>query len=332
MTADHDGLESLSRRYRRFALVEARGASVVYERLAVFISESPEILVFIASLPVERRQPNLFLAAVAHVAGVPQSGDELADVVPESPADIRRVMLSRTTQTNEPARCSVLLPVSARLPQPLALLEVGASAGLCLMPNRYDYGAASLGPDAWTAAAPPVFPCLVTKNTPLPAALPRILWRAGLDLNPIDVRSEADASWLETLIWPGQEDRKARLRAAMRIARKDPPRVFRGDLFADLQPLIEAAPEEATLVVFHSAVLGYVSDQGRRDALAATMQSSPAVWISNESPTVFPSLLAHAPKPRAGDHHLMAIDGSPVAWTGPHGQSLDWLGSPKSPA
>jgi hypothetical protein len=44
-------------------------------------------------------------------------------------------MLSRSTQTNEPARCATLLPVLAQLPQPLALNEVGASAGLCLLPD-----------------------------------------------------------------------------------------------------------------------------------------------------------------------------------------------------
>ncbi len=40
--------------------------------------------------------------------------------------------MSKRTQTNEPGRCAVLLPLLAALPQPLALLEVGASAGLCL--------------------------------------------------------------------------------------------------------------------------------------------------------------------------------------------------------
>ena len=41
-------------------------------------------------------------------------------------------MRTRATQTNEAGRCAILLPVLAALPQPLALLDVGASAGLCL--------------------------------------------------------------------------------------------------------------------------------------------------------------------------------------------------------
>jgi uncharacterized protein DUF2332 len=53
--------------------------------------------------------------------------------------EILAVLLARRTQTNEPARCATLLPLLATLPQPLALLEVGASAGLCLLADRYAY-------------------------------------------------------------------------------------------------------------------------------------------------------------------------------------------------
>src|SRR6266567_66998 len=95
-------------------------------------------------------------------------------------------MLSRTTQTNEPARCAVMLPLLAQLPQPLALLEVGASAGLCLLPDRYgyDYDGYTLG------SGPPVLKTHVENDPPLPNHLPEIVWRAGLDLDPIDVTDD----------------------------------------------------------------------------------------------------------------------------------------------
>ena len=327
MTDDPETLRRLSDSYRRFAVEEARGVSAPYERLAGFVARSPEILAFLASLPAERRQPNLFLAAVRHVAGVPASGEALVDIIRRAPGDVRRVMLARTTQTNEPGRCAVLLPALASLPQPLALLEVGASAGLCLLPDRYgyDYGAVSLLPEA-TAGTPPVFPCRATVGTPLPAAPPTVVWRAGLDLNPLDVHAEADMGWLETLVWPGQQHRVRRLRAAIALARKGPPRIHRGDLLTDLPALMGTAPGDATPVVFHTAVLAYVPDRGLRARFAAAMTASPAVWISNESPRVFPHLAANAPPPRAPGQFLLSVNGTPVAWTGPHGQSIDWFG------
>ena len=52
----------------------------------------------------------------------------------------------RSTKTNEPRRCAGLLPVLAGIAGPLALLEVGASAGLCLYPDRYSYSYDGLPP------------------------------------------------------------------------------------------------------------------------------------------------------------------------------------------
>ena len=235
-------------------------------------------------------------------------------------------MLSRTTQTNEPARCSVLLPVLARLPQPLALLEVGASAGLCLLPDRYgyDYGTQRIEP---AIARAPVFPCKVTGEVPLPAAVPRIAWRRGIDLNPIDLRSEDGAAWLENLVWPGQQERAQRLRAAIAIARRELPTVVKGDLLTDLEPLAATAPQDATLVVFHTAVLAYVASRIARDRFAEAVGRTKAIWISNEAPSVFPSFAERAPPAPTAGSFLLAVDGRPLAWTGPHGQSIDWFGS-----
>src|SRR5215831_17750520 len=189
MTPDPTELQRISDRYATFAVDEAKGASEIYERLALAIAASPELLAFIAGLPADRRQPNLFLAAVRQVNGVPEDPKHLVAAVRKYHSRIPSVMLSRTTQTNEPARCSVLLP----------LLDIGASAGLCLLPDRYgyDYGTRRIEP---AAAGAPVFRCKVTGAVPLPARVPRIVWRLGLDLNPLDLRSENEVRWLETLV------------------------------------------------------------------------------------------------------------------------------------
>jgi hypothetical protein len=91
----------------------------------------------------------------------------------------------------------LLLPVLAALPQPLALLEVGASAGLCLYPDRYAYRYG----DHVVGSGEPVLECAAIGVSP-PTGVPDVVWRAGLDLNPLDVTDSADVAWLEALIWP----------------------------------------------------------------------------------------------------------------------------------
>jgi hypothetical protein len=322
-------LEQIADRYATFAANEARGSSDIYERLGQAVAGSNDVLGFLAALPADRRQPNLFLAAVRHLFGVPSSERQLIDIVRRKPDPIRELMLSRTTQTNEPARCAVLLPLLARLPQPLALLEVGASAGLCLLPDRYgyDYGVARLDPPKNNIYSPPVFECHASGAVPIPARLPAIVWRSGIDLNPIDVNSRAETAWLETLVWPGQEKRVERLRAAIMVAQAEPPRIRKGNLLTDLTAMMAEAPERATLVVFHTAVLGYVSSKADREQFAKEVRRSRAVWISNETPSVFPDIAKTAPPTSRRGHFLLAINGRAVAWTGPHGQSIEWFGS-----
>jgi hypothetical protein len=235
-------------------------------------------------------------------------------------------MLKRSTQTNEPARCATLLPVLARLPQPLALIEVGASAGLCLIADRYgyDYGGHLVRP-AVDQLEPPVFSCVVNVITPIPTALPRVIWRAGLDLDPVDLSDPDQTAWLEALVWPEQTDRLAKLRAAMRIAREDKPRVLKGDLRTDLARLTAEAPKDATLVVFHTAVLAYIRSQPEREEFARSVKSLCDFWISNESPRVLPKIAARVGKEGPKGCFLMSVNGVPVGWTDPHGASLDWI-------
>jgi hypothetical protein len=311
--------------YTTFATDEARGRSEIYERLALGVAASSELLDFLLTLPTARCQPNLFLAAVRHLHGVPENPGRLAEIIRRDPERIRALMLSRSTQTNEPARCAVLLPLLAQLPQPLALIEVGASAGLCLLPDRYGYNYGAVKIET-AAAEAPIFRCRTSGAVPLPAAVPRIVWRRGLDLNPIDLCSDEEVAWLETLVWPGQDERARGLRAAIDVARREPPSVVKGDLLGDLEGLMVTAPSNATLVVFHTAVFPYVTPRESRDRFAVTMLNSAAVWISNEAPGVFASLAQSAPPPPAHGLFLLIRDGVPLAWTGPHGQSLDWFG------
>jgi hypothetical protein len=314
----------IARLYLRFADEEAHGRSPLYEEFARHVAGDPGLHEFLLTLPREKRQPNLLFAALRHVAGTASGWGEFRNGVMANRDRVRDVMLARSTQTNEPGRCAVLLPVLARLPQPLALIEIGASAGLCLLPDRYayDYGGRGVRPSGGGEGSP-VFPCRANAATPLPEAVPRIAWRAGLDLNPIDLADPEAASWLEMLVWPGQPERAARLGAAMTIAALDPPRVVQGDLRRDLAALAAEAPAGATRVVFHSAVLAYLPG-AERGEFARSVRDCCDVWIANEAAGVFPDIASRAARGPKG-WFLLSVNGEPVAWTDPHGVALDWI-------
>jgi hypothetical protein len=167
--------------------------------------------------------------------------------------------------------------------------------------------------------------CEIEGPVAIPTALPEILWRAGVDRRPVDVLDEDDVRWLETLIWPGQEERLPRLHAAIALAQIEPPTIYAGDLNESLAPVIALAPEEATVVVFHSATLGYL-EPAERERFADLMGLASAHWISQESVEVFPDIAAKLPLPLplGRSAFVLALDGEPCAFTGPHGGWAKW--------
>lgn len=319
----------LSAAYLRFAEQEFRGRSRLYEELARGVASDPEIIGFLAALPKEKRQPNLLFAAARHLFGTPHGWGEFRRGVVDNADAVRAIMLERSTQTNEPGRCATLLPVLSMLPQPLALIEVGASAGLCLLPDLYgyDYGGHILAPK-WKQLPPPVFPCAVDRRTPVPSALPHVVWRAGLDLNPVDISDPGQAAWLKALVWPEQTDRLTRLCAAMQIAAANKPRLVGGDLRRDLGRLAAEAPKDATLVIFHTAVLAYVASPTERAEFARSVQSLSPFWLASEAPRVFPDIAALVGETQSASRFLVSVNGRAVAWADPHGASLDWIADP----
>ena len=147
--------------------------------------------------------------------------------------------------------------------------------------------------------------------------------------DPIAATDPDQVAWLETLVWPEQTERLARLRAALRIAATHPPRLVRGDLLGDALPrLCREAPKDATLVVFHTAVLVYVAQLTARQAFADRMASLCQYWIANEGPGVFPAIDGRAGAPSHPGRFLLSVNGTPTAWTDPHGSALEWIGQP----
>ena len=305
--------------YAEFGAREARGVSPTYERLSHAVSRDGEVLALLGTLPPTKRQPNLLFGVVRLLGGPVDDPAAFHDYTVANWPVIQAEMRVRATQTNEAGRCAVLLPVLAALPQPLALLEVGASAGLYLYPDRYAYRYG----DHVVGAGVPVLDCAATGIAP-PARLPEVVWRAGLDLNPLHVSDPAHVAWLDALIWPEHAHRRARLRAAAAVAAAEPPLLVRGDLVDDLPALAAEAPSGATLVVFHTSVLYHVPAP-RREAFAALVRTLPGHWIANEAPDMLPYETLPEP-PDDALYNVLALDGRPLAWTRSHGQAMTWFG------
>ena len=103
------------------------------------------------------------------------------------------------------------------------------------------------------------------------------------------------------------------------------PRVVRGDLRHDFIPLLHEAPKGATLVIFHTAVLAYVPSVADRQNFARKIRTLCPYWISNESPQIFPDIAQRIAERGTKGSFLLSENGTPVAWTDPHGASLKWI-------
>ena len=296
----------------------------LYAEWASGAADDADLLARIASLPRAQRQPHL-LFAVTRLSGAPEEPFAVwRSWVLANWQAVAAASAGRMVQTNEPARCAALLPALGLLDGPLALLEVGASAGLCLYADRYSY--------RYTRAADPreerrvdpadgvsavVLEALVSGEMPVPR-MPDIRWRAGIDLAPLDVTSETDLAWLDVLVPPEQSVRRDRARAAARIASADPPVLVRGDA-SELATLAALVSTDATLVIMTVGTVVYLP-LAERQRFAASVRELGAHWLSLERSGLVD--LAPATAPNA---FVLGLDGRALATVSPHGEHLTWL-------
>ncbi|GAB3701117.1 DUF2332 domain-containing protein [Mariniluteicoccus flavus] len=306
---------------------ETAASSSTWERLCRWIAAdraAEPLRVRLDALPGTKRQPNLFLGALKLLGGPVAPGDEHLAWVEAHWPTVEGIVLTRATQTNEAGRCATLLPTLASLGERLALIEVGMSAGLCLVPDRYAY--------RWTredgsvhelgrGAGAPVLACSVSGEVDLPTTMPEVVWRAGVDLNPLDPGDSADAAWLEALVWPGEEDRQRRLHRALEAAAGEEVVTVRGDALEELATLVDRAPSDATVVVMHSAVLAYFDRDARR-RFAELVTSLGVRWLANEGERVVPGVRDRLRPWDGSPGFVLSLDGTPIARTGSHGQYL----------
>ncbi|WP_428680240.1 DUF2332 domain-containing protein [Sphingopyxis sp.] len=233
-------------------------------------------------------------------------------------------------QTNEAARSSnfiaaMLWLAEQGLPARFDCLEIGSSAGINLMIDRYHYdlGGVQVGPVPGAIAFKPEWEGQYPPQLPI-----EIAGLKGCDVAPVDLTDPAQALRLKAYIWPEQAERFARLEAAIKAAHERKPALVRANA-ADFVEAELKKPQAAgtTRVLMHSIVWQYVpEDQQMRvttameEAGAEATAERPLAWISleaNRAAHVHELVVRHWPGGEAG-HTL--------AQSHPHGAWIGWKG------
>lgn len=191
-------------------------------------------------------------------------------------------------QTNEVTRCANLLPAFVLAYrrggyQPLHMLEIGSSAGLNLLWDRYGYHY-SIGPtDTDLVLGNPLAPvqvrCELATTRAFPfgpdTVLPRVASCQGIEIYPRDIHDEDDMRWVRAAIWPEEVERHHTLDAALAFARQTPVLVHQGDACKLLPDLLAAIPTTQTALIWHS----FAVNQGPPEVKARLhQQMADASW------------------------------------------------------
>jgi len=316
------------------------------------VAEDPEILTIASRAWEKDALPNLFFSAV-HFLLLKGEHHQLAAFYPslnnnskhydlvypyfrsfvlEHKNEIDRIITTRFVQTNEVGRCAILVPsfeLVARQAKnrPLALVEIGSSAGLTLLWDRYHYQYNKTlqcgDPDS-----PVQVECLLRgeNRPPVPNRFPEIASRLGVDLHPVDINDPENVQWLRALVWPEHQKRADQLELAIRVARHAPPQIVRGDALELLPSLIKRVRDDSQLCIFHSFTLSLANGKPRERLeliLAKASQKRHLFHISLEWPKKSETPLLSLASLSNGESTEKVL-----ARCNAHGEWLEWLSDP----
>ena len=223
--------------------------------------------------------------------GDAQTWDVLAGVLVAHAAQLNP-WLDGPPQTNEIGRSNGLmgglLVLSERFGLPFALYELGASAGLNSLLDRYGY---RLGETAAGDAASPVQMTPEWRGASPPAGEVRVVRRQGVDRNPLDVCDLLTRRRLTAYVWADQIARVERLNAALDLAAADPPELAAGDAADWLERTLSIEPEPGLCrVVMHTIAFQYFPPEGQAriraqmDKVGARATAeAPLAWLTFEA-------------------------------------------------
>ncbi len=354
--------EGLAFLFEHFGRVEAPQLdAVLYAELCREIACDSELLALAAGAAATQPAVNMLFAAV-HYQLLKGAEHPLRDCYPtlangackepheafpffrsfclEHRPALAELIATRLTQTNVIQRCTYLLPAFATVferggRRPLALVEIGPSAGLNMQWHRFRYeyhrdsnAAARVSwgdPDAKVAVE-----AELRGEAPLPE-LPAdmsVAWRRGIDIHPVDLDDEDAVIWLRALVWPEHIGRQERLSRAIEVAREDPPQIVESDAAVGLRELLERAPDDATLCVYGTHTLYQFPRDALRELFRTLQRSAagrPLSFVSCESTGDRCSELRLTEY--AGDTRETFL----LARCNPHGRWVEWLDAELGP-
>lgn len=233
-------------------------------------------------------------------------------------------------QTNEAGRSSnfiaaMLWLADRGLPPLFDCLEIGSSAGINLMIDRYHYELAGVhvGPRPGAMAFTPEW----HGNHPPQHAI-AFAGLKGCDVAPVDLTDPAQALRLKAYIWPEHHIRFARMAAAIAAATEERPQLVHANAADFIEAeLMRPQAEGTTRVLMHSIVWQYVpADQQAR--ITAAMEAAGA-RATADRPLAWIALEAN----RTVHHHELVVRHWPggaaptkLAHAHPHGAWIEWLG------
>ena len=294
LTPEQRSDAALAARFRRFAEEECSEASdegagsQTYEILSHVVASDASLLELARRCRIGQPIPNLLFAAVKRVVH-DFDGAELAALYRRAEAGgwpapdlgraftqfamahrdrIIKYLESRMVQTNEVGRCAYLMPgfmtvAAENTGRPLALLDVGASAGLNLNWDKYRYRY-STGDEFGPPDSPVAIDCDARNGLPeLPATFPEVNFRVGIDLAPVDLGDDEEYQWMQALLWSEHRQRAGLLAAATDVWLRSPPTVLAGDALRVLPETLRDVPQGSALCVFHCHALNQFPAEAR---------------------------------------------------------------------
>lgn len=346
-------LDDLAQRFAFHASIygsaNPENASPLYAHLSQYVATDQDILRLLVNADRATQVSNLLFGAVHYLLlrgeehplrafyssltrqpGAPHDASSaFRDFCLQHAAEIEHLVTTKRVQTNEVQRCTGLLPAFSLIyqrtqPTPLSLIEIGSSAGLHLLWDKYGYHYARVGAKGDLNSEVQLHCSLVGQKIPhFPDGLPRVQSRTGIDINPIDIENEDEIRWVRALIWPEQTDRAELFEHAIGIARRDPPPIVAGNAADVLLEVVSTVPPDTVLCIFHSYTLNQCPENIRDQILRNIEEVAKSREVFRISLEWYGG--QKQPQLELYSYTATSTRNELLAYCESHGRSMEWL-------